>query len=71
MTLQRKGIYVISILLLCHILCNTELYGSQSDSVVVFNEIMYHPQVDEANLEWLELYNQTAVDIDLTGWSIR
>ncbi|MBE0534059.1 MAG: lamin tail domain-containing protein [Phycisphaerae bacterium] len=46
-------------------------HGAQADSVVVFNEIMYHPEVDEANLEWVELYNQMAVDLDLSGWSIR
>src|SRR4026209_1435094 len=44
--------------------------GSRADSVVVFNEIMYHPQTNEAALEWLELYNQMAVDVDLSGWSI-
>ncbi len=41
------------------------------DSVVVFNEIMYHPATDEANLEWVELYNQMSVNVDLSQWSIR
>ncbi len=39
------------------------------DSVVVFNELMYHPAANEA-LEWIELHNQMAVDIDLSGWSL-
>ena len=43
---------------------------ARSDSVVVFNEIQYHPLVREAELEWVELHNQNAVDIDLSGWSI-
>src|SRR5947208_1149879 len=41
-----------------------------SDSVVVFNEINYHPPSNEAVNEWLELHNQMAIDIDLSAWSI-
>ncbi len=43
----------------------------RADSVVVFNEIMYHPQTNESTLEWLELYNQMGVDVELSGWSIK
>jgi len=47
------------------------------DSTVVFNEVMYHPG-DAADgvvdgiesLEWIELYNQLAVDMDLSEWEI-
>jgi len=42
---------------------------SAADSTVVFNEIMYHPLAD-ADLEWIELYNQMAVDMDLSGWRL-
>src|SRR6185503_15631588 len=42
-----------------------------ADSTVVFNEVMYHPNAtNEASLEWVELYNQMAVDMDLSGWSL-
>ena len=41
-----------------------------ADSVVVFNELMYHPSINEATMEWVELHNQMAVDVDLSGWSI-
>ena len=41
-----------------------------ADTVVVFNEIMYHPPANETNLEWLELRNQMAVDVDVSGWSL-
>ena len=44
--------------------------SAAADSTVVFNEIMYHPQTNEAVLEWVELYNQQAVDMDISGWSI-
>ena len=41
------------------------------DSGVVFNEIMYHPTGDGASLEWVELHNQLAIDVDVSDWSIR
>jgi hypothetical protein len=39
------------------------------DSIVVFSEIMYHPRDGDA-LEWVELHNQMAVDVDISGWEI-
>ena len=45
--------------------------GARADSVVVFNEIMYHPPgSNEAALEWVELCNQMSVDVDLSGWRL-
>lgn len=42
-----------------------------ADSVVVFNEIMYHPAgTNEAALEWIEIQNQMCVDVDLSGWRL-
>jgi hypothetical protein len=44
------------------------------DSTVVFNEIMYNPAGTGAasdSQEWVELYNQLGVDVDLSGWSLR
>src|SRR5262245_17493780 len=35
---------------------------ARADSVVVFNEIMYHPLTNEPAFEWVELQNQHAVD---------
>ncbi len=40
------------------------------DSTVVFNELMYHPADDSGMPEWIELYNQMSVNVDLTGWGI-
>ena len=48
----------------------TASIAGAADSVVVFNEIMYHPEQNEARLEWLELHNLLAVDVDLSGWRI-
>ncbi|MGI8604415.1 MAG: lamin tail domain-containing protein [Verrucomicrobiales bacterium] len=43
--------------------------SARADSVVVFNEIHYHP-ANTADAEWIELQNQLAVDIDLSGWKL-
>jgi hypothetical protein len=31
---------------------------------------MYHPVTNEAGMEWFELYNQMAVDVDISKWHI-
>src|SRR5687768_7152140 len=43
----------------------------RADSTVVFNEVMYHPPGNEELLEWVELHNQMAVDMDISAWSLR
>ncbi|MBI4600696.1 MAG: lamin tail domain-containing protein [Planctomycetes bacterium] len=43
---------------------------ARADSTVVFNEVMYHPPGNEALLEWVELHNPMAVDMDISGWSL-
>ncbi len=40
------------------------------DSTVVFNELMYHPTDVDEQLEWVELHNQMAVDMDLSNWRL-
>src|SRR5436190_21179922 len=40
------------------------------DATVVFNEVMYHPATNEAQLEWVELHSLMSVDIDISGWSL-
>lgn len=42
-----------------------------ADSVVTFNEIMYHTAGDDPALEWIELYNQMSVDIEISNWRIE
>src|SRR2546425_9181762 len=42
-----------------------------ADSTIVFNEIMYHPATNEPALEWLELHNQMAVNMDVSEGSIE
>ena len=40
------------------------------DSIVVFNEVNYHPAGDDPTLEFIELYNQNTVDVDMSGWRL-
>lgn len=40
-----------------------------ADSVVVLNEIMYHP-AEESQAEWIELANVMAVDVDISKWRL-
>ncbi len=44
--------------------------SARADSVVTFNEIHYHPDTAEASREYIELHNQMAVDVDMSGWRI-
>jgi hypothetical protein len=44
---------------------------SRADSVVTFNEVMYHASTNEAALEWVELYNPMSYDMDVSGWKLR
>lgn len=56
---------------ICCILISLGFSGTaRADSTVVFNEIMYHP-ADDSVPEWIEFYNQMAVDMDLSGWSVQ
>jgi len=45
-------------------------FSSRGDAVVVFNEVMYHPATNEPAMEWVELRNQLAVDVDISDWSL-
>jgi len=56
---------VISLISLMNNNCQAE---SISNSGVVINEIHYDPDVKTELVEFIELHNTTAADIDLTGW---
>lgn len=45
------------------------LWADSPDAVVTFNEIHYNPPLTQ-DAEWVELHNQMAVNIDLSGWSL-
>ncbi len=62
---RQSARYGVSLLLCISAMCP----ACWADSVVVFNEIMYHPTDGAA--EWIELYNQMGIDIDMSGWSLE
>ena len=41
------------------------------DGSVVFNEIHYHPAGNDSSLEFVELENQMAIDMGLSGWRLE
>jgi hypothetical protein len=44
------------------------------DGSVVINELMYHPDPvsgSEADFEWIELYNQMSINMDISGWRLE
>ena len=41
-----------------------------ADSVVVFNEVQYNPPGQGEEGEWLELFNQMGIKVDISGWRI-
>ncbi|HNS19815.1 MAG TPA: lamin tail domain-containing protein [Sedimentisphaerales bacterium] len=54
------------VLLFCVLMMSPACWA---DSVIVFNEIMYHPA--DGAPEWVELYNQMGIDIDMSGWALE
>src|SRR6188508_1275155 len=44
--------------------------AASSDSVVVFNEIHYNPSGQTEAGEWVELFNQMGIKVDVSGWRI-
>ncbi|MCB1097669.1 MAG: lamin tail domain-containing protein [Verrucomicrobiae bacterium] len=40
------------------------------DSIVVLNELHYNPAATEETQEFVELYNQNVVNVDISGWSL-
>jgi hypothetical protein len=43
---------------------------AKADTALVFNEISYHPATNEAAMQWIEFYNQMAVDLDVSNWKV-
>ena len=42
----------------------------QTHAQVIINEIMYHPQSDNHDQEYIELYNRGDRPVDLSGWTL-
>ena len=46
------------------------LNASAADSVLIFNELQYHPANELTETEWVELRSLQGVDVDISGWRI-
>ena len=48
----------------------TALPAPRPDCVVVFNELQYNPVGPAEDGEWVELFNQMGIKVDLSGWRL-
>lgn len=62
--------YMKKLLLTLPVLAACAAPQLRADAVVAFNEVMYHPSTNESTMEWVELHNLLAMDIDMSEWSI-
>ena len=46
------------------------LQATTGSGSLVINEIMYNPNGSDINHEWIELWNNGSVEINLTGWKL-
>ncbi|MEJ6579629.1 MAG: lamin tail domain-containing protein [Akkermansiaceae bacterium] len=53
-----------------HLFALSALSLQAVDSVVTLNEIHYNPSGTGGTSEWIELHNQMAINVDLSGWQI-
>lgn len=49
----------------------TEDIRPQEELLIALNEIMASPQGNDAENEWIELYNPNSTTVDLGGWKIK
>lgn len=62
--------YMKKLLLSLPLLAACAAQQVHADAVVAFNEVMYHPATNETTMEWIELRNLLASDVDISEWSI-
>ncbi|MBX3733978.1 MAG: lamin tail domain-containing protein [Verrucomicrobiae bacterium] len=62
-SLLRRFQFALLLLMLAH-------RPQAGDATVVFNELQYQPRSGGDSVEWVELHNLMAVDMDLSGWGL-
>ncbi len=50
-------------------ICIVFLIARSADAIVI-NEIMYNPDGTDTGREWIELYNNEALDVDISEWKL-
>lgn len=61
---------LLALLVSLFLLSGSDHASASADSVIVFNEIQYHPADEINDTEWLELRNLNGVDVDISDWAI-
>lgn len=61
--------FAVKVMLLCFVAA-TYLFPTVRavDSIVVFNEVHYHPSDGQDTPEFIEIYNQNSINVDISGW---
>ena len=44
---------------------------SAADSVIIFNEVHYHPPNEDNDTEWVELHSLMGVNVDISNWELQ
>ena len=64
---DKAKLFLLTLILF---IAESNLFAAEGDSVVVFNEI-YQSREDSSDANWIELYNQFSVKLDISGWRIK
>ena len=62
-SLLRRFQFALLLLVLAH-------QPQAGDAIVVFNELQYQPRSGGDAVDWVELHNLMAIDMDLSGWGL-
>ncbi|KKP41210.1 hypothetical protein A2229_03175 [Candidatus Peregrinibacteria bacterium RIFOXYA2_FULL_33_7] len=69
--MNKKKILILVALIANFVLSPFLNLASAASTTIVINEIAWAGSSDSSNDEWIELYNNSTSDIDLTGWTIE
>lgn len=68
--IKRRIAKMLMMSLCCSLVVNAYLVLAAEGSSVVINEIAWMGSTDSSADEWIELYNASSAEIDLSGWKI-
>ena len=69
--MNLRNLPIISLLLPLLLTLSSVPAFASTDSVVVFNEIHYHPADETTETEWIELHSLMRVDVDVRGVELK
>jgi len=68
---MKKGLVLINLFLIVVATFGNGVVAFAAGNSVVINEVAWAGSADSASDEWIELYNNSAQTVDLTGWKIK